>query len=64
MRLLSGDQLSLWRIEKMGVRTPKPLNQSTQNLAWVIMSAISLGMPQMQAIASLGKWVKYHSRGF
>jgi len=26
------------------------------------MSTISLGMPKMQVIASLGKWVKYHSR--
>jgi len=45
-----------------GVRTPNPLNRWTQNLAWVIMSAISPGMPKMQVIASLGKWVKYHSR--
>jgi len=26
------------------------------------MSAISLGKPKMQVIASLGKWVKYHFR--
>ena len=38
----------------MGVRTPKPLNRSTHNLALVITSAISPCTPKFNAIAPVG----------
>ena len=47
-----------------GTRTPKLLNRLSQNLAWVITSAIWPSKPKFKPIASVerpGKWVKYHS---
>ena len=49
-----------------GVRTSKPLNRLTKNLAWVIMSAITPSMPKLKTIAPYwgcgGVCVKYHPR--
>jgi len=40
----------------LGVRTPKPLNKLTKNLAWVIMSAMTPCMPKLIMNAQLGTW--------
>jgi len=37
------------------VRTLKPLNRLSQNLAWVIMSAISPLIPKLKPIAPMGE---------
>jgi len=52
----------------LGVRTPKPLNLLTKNLAWVIVSAMTPCMPKLKTIAPLGVWRHIHKisplRGF
>ena len=39
-----------------GVRTPKPMNRLTKNLARVITSAMTPRMPKFKTIALLGAW--------
>ena len=36
------------------IRTPKPLNRQSQNLEWVLTSAMSPRMPKFKAIAPVG----------
>ena len=38
-----------------GIRTPKPLNRLSQNLAWVIMSTIWTTKPKFKSIAPVGE---------
>ena len=51
------------------IRTPKPLNRLSQNMAWVIMAAMWPSKPKFKPIAPVrasrqlaANWVKYHSR--
>jgi len=40
--------------QNWGIRTPKPLNRLSPNLAHLITSAISQRMPKFKAIAPVG----------